>query len=168
MISTVSTPDHPPPASDTPGRVIPNRDAALRATLHAQVAEIPATEAENAGWEQLAMPAMLAELGLSQAPPVGWFVAAVSPLYDKAEADGWRYCHMSTNANEPDLLGIAFGGDEPEVWLRADMSLPRTIRTLGHELFHLAEFARGEPVDEHAADEFGATAAARFWQSQYR
>ena len=59
-------------------------------------------------------------------------------------------------------------GHRPRIYLRADVSLPRTIRTLGHELYHLREFARGEPTDEQAADEFGAQAAARFWAAQYR
>lgn len=141
---------------------------ALRATLRAQVAEIPAGMAENDGWPQLAMPAMLEALGLTEAPAFGWFVAAVSPLYDKAAPEGWRYCHTTDNPDEPDLLGIAYGGETPRVLLRADVSLPRAIRTLAHELYHVREFARGEPTDETAADEFGAQAAARFWAAQYR
>jgi len=130
--------------------------------------EIPAEQAENAGWEQRAMPAMLDVLGLTEAPEVGWFVAATSPLYDKAEPAGWRYCHRPDHPAGPDLLGIAYAGPPPRVYLRADLSLPRTIRTLAHELFHVAELARGDPPDEEAADEFGAQAAATFWRSQYR
>ena len=136
--------------------------------LRANVAEIPADQAENDGWPQRAMPAMLADLGLSKAPEFAWFAAAISPLYDRAEPDGWRYCHTSDNPDEPDLLGIAYGGPPPRIYLRADVSLPRTIRTLGHELYHVREFARGETTDEQAADEFGAQAAARFWAAQYR
>ena len=140
--------------------------AALRDTLRSINGEIPAALAENDGWPQRAMPEMLAALELSDAPELGWFVAATSPLYDKADPAGWRYCH--TPDKGPDLLGIAYAGPPPRVYLRADMSLPRTVRTLGHELYHVREFLRGEPTDEAAADDFAAAAAARFWASQYR
>lgn len=143
-------------------------DPALDTVLRGMCAEIPAAEAENDGWPQRAMPAMLAALELPQAPEVGWFVAATSPLYDAAEPEGWRYCHTPEHADKPDLLGIAYGGSSPAVYLRADQSLPRTIRTLGHELFHIREFACGDPPDEKAADEFGAQATARFLASLYR
>jgi hypothetical protein len=140
--------------------------AELRATLRSLVAEIPAEQAENDGWPQRAMPAMLAALGLTEVPEFGWFVAALSPLYDKALPTGWRYCN--DDSSKPDLGGIAFGGPPPRFYLRADMNLARTIFVLGHELYHVREFARGEPPDEAAADEFGATAAVAFWQSMYR
>ena len=141
---------------------------ALRDTLRSVCAEIPADQAENDGWPQRAMPGMLEALGLSEVPTLSWFVAATSPAYDKADPEGWRYCHSTDHPDGPDLLGIAYGGEQPHVYLRADMSLPRTLQTLGHELWHVREFARGDAVDEKDADEFGATAAARFWAAQYR
>jgi hypothetical protein len=140
----------------------------LHNTLRAHVAEIPAHQAENDGWPQRAMPAMLKALGLSEAPEFGWFVAATNPLYDMAAPEGWRYCHVSDDPVRPDLLGIAYGGSSPEVYLRADVPLPLAIQTLGHELWHVHEFATGKPADEQAADKFGAEAAARFWVAQYR
>lgn len=140
----------------------------LRDILRAHVAEIPAEQAENDGWPQRAMPAMLAELGLTETPEFGWFVSALNPLHDLAEPSGWRYCHTSDDPATADLLGIAYGGSTPRIYLRADVSLPRAIQTLGHELWHLREFARDEPSDEDAADDFGVKAAARFWASQYR
>ena len=139
----------------------------LRDTLRALNAEIPSDEAENEGWPQRAMPAMLEALGLAEVPDFGWFVAATSPLYDKAEPAGWRYCHDADHPDGPDLLGVAFAGPPPTVYLRADMSLPQTIRTPGHELWHVREFTRRDPRDEKAADEFGDHAAARFLASLY-
>lgn len=140
----------------------------LRDTLRAHLAEIPADQAENDGWPEKAMPPLLAELELPEAPDVAWFAAATSPLYDVAAPDGWRYCHAADHPDGPDLLGIAYAGPPPRIYLRADMSLPRTIRTLGHELWHVAEFARNEPQDEEAADKFGAQAAHRFLVGMYR
>jgi hypothetical protein len=143
----------------------------LRAALRATLAEIPAVQAENDGWPEKAMPGMLAALGLEVTPVVSWFAAGTSPLYDAAvplEDGGWRYCHAADDPQGPDLLGIAYGGTPPRLYLRADVSLPRAIHTLGHELYHLAEFAAQRPADEQAADAFGAQAAARFWAAQYR
>ena len=135
--------------------------------LRALNAEIPAALAENDGWPQRAMPSMLEELGLTETPQVAWFVAATSPLYDEAPADGWRYCHLDTETG-PDLLGITYAGPPARVYLRADQSLPRTLKTLGHELYHVREFLHDEPRDESAADEFGAQATARFLAGMYR
>lgn len=142
--------------------------AELRAALHAINGEIPVELAENDGWPQQAMPAMLKALGLTEAPEIGWFVDATSPMYDAAKPDGWRYCFVPASPDKSALLGIAFAGPPPRIYLRADVDLTRCIQTLGHELYHVREFARGDPTDEAAADEFGAQAAARFWGLQYR
>ena len=136
--------------------------------LRSSYAEIPAAQAENDGWPQAAMPAMLDTLGLTEPPELAWFVCALNPAIATAAPDAWRYCHAVDDPAGPDLLGIAYGGDRPRVYLRADMSLTRTLQTFAHELYHLREFARGEPPDENAADEFGAQATARFFASQYR
>jgi hypothetical protein len=141
--------------------------ADLRATLRALHAEIPAEQAENQGWPERALPRMLAALGLTEAPAVGWFVDGMSRLYDKAQPEGWRYCWRSDDP-ERSLYGIAYAGPPPRILVRANLDLAATIRTTAHEAFHVAEFARGDPADEEAADEFGANAAAAFWRSLYR
>ncbi len=138
----------------------------FRALQRSLNAEIPPGLAENDGWPQAAMPSMLAELGLTEAPEVGWFVSAASPLYDAAPPDGWR--RYSHRGDGPDLWGMAYAGPPARVYLRADLNLPDTLRVLGHEVYHLREFVRGEPLDEQAADEFGVQAAARFWASTYQ
>lgn len=130
-------------------------------------AEIPAEQAENDGWPQRAMPGMLAELGLSQEPELFWFVNATNPMYDAAPPDAWRYCHFD-DGRGPVVLGLSYHGDPPRVGLRADMSLTKTLQTLGHELWHVRAHRDGTEHDEDAADEFGAQTAARFLASQYR
>jgi len=119
----------------------------LRNTLRGVYAEIPADQAENEGWPARAMPSMLADLELPDVPVVAWFVCGLNPTYDTAQPSGWRYCRSLDEAGGPDLLGIAYGGPPPRIYLRADVSLPRVIRTLGHELYHIREFARGERID---------------------
>src|SRR5215211_508468 len=95
-------------------------EATLRATERMLHVEIPATRAENDGWPQRAMPAMLAALELAEPPELGWFVDARSPLYDEAEPGAWRYCWSSEDA-ERDLYGIAYAGPPPRILIRADL-----------------------------------------------
>ena len=140
--------------------------AAILNALRAHVVQVPASEAENEGWPERAMPGMLAELGLSEAPAIGWFVSALNPSAGKAEVGAWRYCHEADERG-PDLLGITYAGPPPRVYLRGDVSLTRALQTLGHELYHLREFARGEPADETAADDVGGHATARVLAGMY-
>lgn len=88
--------------------------------------------------------------------PIRWWVT-------DANADGWRPTRWGcrTDLEDGEHLSGWFTGSPVHICIRADQP-PRTIAaTALHEVYHAAQHAAGEPLDEEAAELFSRTVMAK-------